>query len=88
MQTAALQRMKSELSKCDIGLDGFWIFNSVLKRSLKFESKSTIWQARRKRWWKGHIQINVNIDVHVSHRCSIIVSAACSELHIFMESCP
>ena len=38
--TAALQRMKSELSKCDIGLDGFWMFNfsSVLKRSLKFES--------------------------------------------------
>ena len=52
--TAALQRMKSKLSKCDIE---FWIFNSVLKRSLKFESKSTIWQARRKRWWKGHIQI-------------------------------
>ena len=68
MQTAALQRMKSELSKCDIGLDGFWMFNfssvlkrslkfESLKRSLKFESKSTIWQARRKRWWKGHIQI-------------------------------
>ena len=68
MQTAALQRMKSELSECDIGLDVFWMFNfssvlkrslkfESLKRSLKFESKSTIWQARRKRCWKGHIQI-------------------------------
>ena len=62
MQTAALQRMKSELSKCDIGLDGFWIFNSVLKRSLKFESKSTICLAGKKEKVVEGSNI-VNIDV-------------------------